>query len=219
MKAQDSVTGAAARALITERCQRAYLHDIRGGLQALSGALELLGRLAQGGDVDRAMADRAIGVAKRALAHHERAMLSLVREITAAPESEEQVDLRALVEEVLTFLRNDFASRQVAAHFAHRAEISIELVRNQIRVVLLGLLTRCIDALPAGAELAIGLERRDGSAVLTLRSSGIESAFREPEPVLEMMRAWASSRGGHLDSGPEPGMLELHLPLQPQAPG
>ena len=34
---------AAARAAINERCAPAYLHDVRGSLQALFGALELLG--------------------------------------------------------------------------------------------------------------------------------------------------------------------------------
>jgi len=43
---------AAARATINERCAPAYLHDFRGSLQALFGALELLGRSARAGGGD-----------------------------------------------------------------------------------------------------------------------------------------------------------------------
>lgn len=43
---------AAARATINERCAPAYLHDVRGSLQALLGALELLGRSARAGGGD-----------------------------------------------------------------------------------------------------------------------------------------------------------------------
>jgi len=51
---------AAARATINERCAPAYLHDVRGSLQALFGALELLGRSARAGGGDLARVEKAL---------------------------------------------------------------------------------------------------------------------------------------------------------------
>ena len=40
------VLDAAVQTLINERCRRAYMHDMRGGLQAIYSSLELLARSA-----------------------------------------------------------------------------------------------------------------------------------------------------------------------------
>lgn len=212
MTANDSLAGPAARALIAERCQRAYLHDVRGGLQALSGALELLGRLALCGAGAAATVEHAVSLAKRALAAHESALLDLVKQITGGDESTERLELAALLEDVLRFLCNELASRRIATQISAGPQIHIDAPRNQLRFVLLGLLTRRIDALPAGGTLVIGIERRDGSAVLTLRASSAGAELESFDPVLRMAHDWAGARGGMLRASAAAGTLELHWP-------
>jgi signal transduction histidine kinase len=213
----DPLTDAAARTLIAERCQRAYLHEIRGGLQALSGAFELLARLAKSGNGDAAVVDRATTIAKRALTHHEHAMLDLVKQITAAHDHEERIELGALVDDVLRFLRNDFAGRQIQARLERSEELFVEVVRNQLRFMLLGLIAGRLDACPSGGQLSIRLARRDGSAVLEIATacSGAQGTPPHPDVVLDLVRHWIEARGGQFERpASQEGPFELALPLR-----
>ena len=66
------VLDAAAYALIGERCQQAYIHDIRGGLQAINSAVELLARSVKSPAQNGALLEKASAlghrIAKRSLA-------------------------------------------------------------------------------------------------------------------------------------------------------
>jgi signal transduction histidine kinase len=213
----EMLTDAAARTLIAERCRRAYLHEIRGGLQALSGAFELLARLARSGDGEAAVVDRAATIAKRALANHETAMLDMVKEITAASESPERIELAALVGDVLRLLRNDFAGRQIRIHFEHREELCVEAGRNQLRFMLLGLIARRLDLAPAGSEMRLHLAHREANAVLTIECACTEAQGPEPDLVVDLVQHWLASIGGRLEprGAGAPGALDVSLPLRP----
>jgi len=53
------VLDAAVQTLINERCRRAYMHDMRGGLQAIYSSLELLARSAKHAAQNPALIDVA----------------------------------------------------------------------------------------------------------------------------------------------------------------
>ena len=94
---------------VNGRCRRAYLHDLRGGLQAISGAFELLARLARTGRSDPALVDRASAIARSALANHEGAIVEMLKQVVPAEEPTGTVDFGELIDETLQFLRNDIA--------------------------------------------------------------------------------------------------------------
>lgn len=217
MSDADRFSDAAARALIAERCQRTYLHEIRGGLQALSGAVELLTRLARSGDGDGAVVDRAALIAKRALTNHESAMVDMVKQMAGASERAERVDLGLMVDDIVRFLRNDMAARQVEARLEKGPEVCLEIDRNALRFLLIGLFTERIDAAPGG-ELSVRVERRDGEAVLELRSR----AGPGPDPaaadrILELLRHWTAAHGGRLEQRSD-AVFALHLPVRAREP-
>jgi len=221
MTLDEPVNDAAARALIADRCQRAYVHDIRGGLQALSGALELLERLARGGDGDAGVVERASSLARRALANHETAMIDLVKQVTAADEPVEPIEIGGLLEDVLRFLRTDIAARQLTVRTERgRAQTArVDAARNQLRFLLLGLLTLWIDTSDPGSVLCAQLATRDGWAVLELdAASGRERSGLEADLVLGLVQHRADAHGGRLER-PGGGVLRLSLPLRRESEG
>src|ERR1700751_3341723 len=75
------VLDAAVQTLINERCRRAYIHDMRGGLQAVYSSVEVLARSAKHGAANTGLIDNAASMAKRAMAAHEQALLDIVNQV------------------------------------------------------------------------------------------------------------------------------------------
>src|ERR1700737_5570393 len=76
------VLDAAVQTLINERCHRAYIHDMRGGLQAVYSSLEVLARSAKHGTPNTVLIENASSIAKRAMANHEQALVDIVNQGT-----------------------------------------------------------------------------------------------------------------------------------------
>src|ERR1700723_1495399 len=75
------VLDAAVRTLINERCRQAYVHDMRGDLQAIYSSFELLARSAKHGAANAVLIENASSIAKRAMAHHEQALFEIVNQV------------------------------------------------------------------------------------------------------------------------------------------
>jgi K+-sensing histidine kinase KdpD len=215
----DRMLDAAAHRLIIERCRRAYLHDMRGGLQAIAGAFELLTRLAKSGESNPTMVEKASAIARRALANHEHAMLEMVEQITCEKnDSTEAIDLGELINDIIRFLRNDIASKQIGASVSHSGHLIVQAQKHRLRLVLLGLIAQRIDDCPAGAEMRIRLDRSNGNAALELRcalapDSRDEHPALEPHDlVLDMARQWLTTHGGRMElRGDMPGQADLKI--------
>jgi signal transduction histidine kinase len=205
----------AAHTIIIERCQRAYLHDLRGGLQAITGAFELLTRLARSGENDPAVVERAATIAKRALANHESAMLEMVHEIMSEDERAAPTDLGELLEDIVRFLRNDFTGKQIEVILSHPRDLIVRVQKHRLRLILLGLIALRIDDCPGGTPLVIRLDRSDGSALLELRSAVLFQADHSPKPrelVLGMARQWLYANGGSVEvRSDDSGQSELKI--------
>ncbi len=201
----DRMVDAAAHTLITERCRRAYLHDMRGGLQAIAGAFELLTRLAKSGENNPSVVERASAIARRALANHENAMLEMVKQITSENGSTEAIDLGALLDDIMRFLRNDIASKQIGVSVSSSRELTVHAQKHKLRLILLGQIAQCIDDCETGSELRITLDRSNSYAVLELSATqGPQAARKHPpleprELVLDMARQWLCAHGGRME--------------------
>ncbi len=100
----DDVFDAALLTLINDRCRHAYVHDIRGRLQAVYSSFELLAKFARQGAVNGTLIDNASALAKRALASHERVVLEIVNQLTVPEDEPVVVNVANLIDEIQRFL-------------------------------------------------------------------------------------------------------------------
>jgi hypothetical protein len=189
---------AAAQSVINRRCREAAIHEVRGGLQALYSSLELLARAAKSAAGADALAERAIAIAKRAMANFEPAMLHVVEALTTHREAEVRVNVGDVVQEVLRFLRNDIANRQLSIETTIAADAEIPGRRDTWRLWMLGLLVTSVDASRPGARLAVAVTRLEQETEIRFRSRPSE-LLRSDAVVIAAARAWANSEGGRLE--------------------
>ena len=217
----DDILDAAFQTLINDRCRRAYMHDMRGGLQAIYTSFEVLARSAKNGAQNAALIDSVSSMAKRAMAHHEQALVDIVNQVTGPEGAAEVVDLGRLVQEVQQFLRNDAHRGGINLCSSGQENVLVLAHRNKLRSLILGLLAVGIDSLPAGAELHVELRVEESFALLEFRSELIYGAILEPEVllcrapadlrpqelILGSARQWITARGGR---------VEIHSPADAQ---
>jgi signal transduction histidine kinase len=230
----DDLINAAANSVIADRCRAAYLHDIRGTLQALHGAVELLGRAVQSAEATASMRDRAASIARRALAAHDSGMVDMLNQITARDDPAVPLELGELVTQILRFLGNDAASRQVSFELSASAAVPVIADRIRLRFLLQGLIANTLDTLPRGGVLRILLGRDGDSAHLELQPAGTSTALDAPAAVPEprttdpdsevsalelavtATRRWIAAQGGRLEATsvlPGPPLLRIYYPL------
>jgi signal transduction histidine kinase len=209
---------AAALYLINRRCREAYLHEVRGGLHALYSALELLARSATAGQGNTTMAERATAIARRAMGNYEPLVLKTIESLTAGHETESDVDLGALTEEALRFLRTDIANKRLELRTAIDAGVGVRACRETARLWIVGLLLTRVDDAPPGGTLGLSVARENEQARLIIACGSRSEANRDAEPVggvadradaaiLSAARRWAESLGGRLELTP-PGVAE-----------
>ena len=227
MKAISSVDvlGAAAFALVSERCRRSYLHDIRGGLQTLNSAVELLIRAANTPGDNAALAEKAAVLARRAVLKHEKSLLDLVDDVTPQAETPSLVDVGHLVSDLLRFVANDVASKSISIRLQASPDVRVLAERHKFRLLLLGLICTLADELAPGSAVDITIAQSDSKALVQFDSamlcpSALESAnqwnsssaMSSPwELLLSLTRQWALANGGGLELSLN--ALRIHYPL------
>jgi hypothetical protein len=225
------VLDAAVQTLINERCHRAYIHDMRGGLQAVYSSLEVLARSAKHGTPNTVLIDNASSIAKRAMANHEQALVDIVNQVTGPDDAPAVVNLATLVKQAQQFLRNDALSKGIKLSLSGSEDLLVFSQRNKLRSLILGLFALGIDGLPTGADLQVELSPVDGCALLELRSALTYDDIREAEDLLchepvdlrpqEMVlgfaRRWITANGGrveiHSPAGGQHTGLRIYYPL------
>jgi signal transduction histidine kinase len=183
----------AAQVAINERCAPAYLHDIRGSMQALLSAFELLGRSARLGGDNALRVEKACDLARRAIIHHEKSTMEVLQLLTLQHAEAAAVDVGALVHDVVHFLRNEAATKEVIVMVTTVTDLNISTERAKLRTLLIGLLTAAIDCTPAGSELRVTVERRADEALVSIGSDAGYVANMKIEELL-------SNQEGHLSS-------------------
>jgi hypothetical protein len=225
------VLDAAVQTLINERCHRAYIHDMRGGLQAVYSSLEVLARSAKHGTPNTVLIENASSIAKRAMANHEQALVDIVNQVTGPDDAPAVVNLATLVKQAQQFLRNDALSKGIKLSLSGSEDLLVFTQRNKLRSLILGLYALGIDGLPTGADLQVELSPVDGYALLELRSALTYEDIREAEDllchepvdlrpqelVLGFARRWISANGGrveiHSPAGGRQTGLRIYYPL------
>ncbi|MEP6886262.1 MAG: hypothetical protein ABJC66_16055 [Gammaproteobacteria bacterium] len=214
MKAPSSIDllQAAAYALISDRCRSSYIHDIRGGLQALTGAVELLVRAATNPG-HSALAEKAAGIARSAMLNHEKSLMELLDRILPRQESPIIVNVGELVSEVLRFFRNDAASNSITLRWEGSQDLTVLAEVHKFRLLFLGLSITLTDGLDAGTIVDVRVTRSGPNALIefspvipcvTVRTpeelwDTAGHLISPPELLVALAQAWASANGGSLD--------------------
>ena len=212
----------AARATINERCATAYLHDIRGSMQALFSAMELLGRSARKGGSNLERVEKACALAQRAISFHEKSTLDVLQMLTLQDVECATVDLGAIMHDVVHFLRNEAANKEVVVSLQGSAACSVAAERARLQTLLVGLVADAIDTTPAGAELPITVGSEAGFAVICIGSNAgyvVDDANDDlpHDLTLHFARQFLANNGGRLEIDPTVspgGSLRLYYPLK-----
>ena len=224
----------AARATINERCATAYMHDVRGSMQALFSALELLGRSARKGNTDLDRIEKACALAQRAIHFHEKSTLEAFHILTLQDVECIEVDVAALMNDVVHFLRNDAANKEVVVSVSGAAAGPIVAERAKLQTLLVGLVADAIAATPSGRHLPIVVASEASLAIVSIGSSAgytvsdqARSLGGDPDqPLLPheltlcFARQYLSNNGGRLeiDAAASPqGSLRLYYPMTAEA--
>jgi signal transduction histidine kinase len=219
----------AARATINERCAPAYLHDVRGSLQALFGALELLGRSARAGGGDLARVEKACDLARRAISRHEKSTIDTLQVLTSQQSMAAAVEVGALTREVGRILRNDAGNKAIRITVASSKDLYVWADRAKLQTLLAGLLTAAIDETRVGGELPVSIDCVGDDVVVSIGSHAgydvVHAApdlsrspsvrFQPKELTLLFAREFLSANGGRLtvDNGVQPqGSVTMYYP-------
>jgi hypothetical protein len=223
------VLGAAAYALVSERCRQSYLHDIRGGLQTLNSAVELLSRAATNPADNAALAEKASLVARRAVLNHEKSLLDLVNQLTPQTEIATTVDVGHLMSDVLRFVGSDLASKSVSIRLQSTPDICVLAERQKFRLLILGLVCMLADDLAPGSVVDVTITQSDSDALMEFTSAmpcysvpkskdvlDFPSTMSSPcELLLALTQRWACVNGGGLELSRD--ALRIRYPLAPLA--
>jgi signal transduction histidine kinase len=220
---------AAARATINERCAPAYLHDVRGSMHALFGALELLGRSAKAGGGDLARVEKACDLARRVLSRHEKSTIDALQALTSQQSMAAAVEVGILTRDVVHFLRSDAGNKAIRITVASPKELNVWADRAKLQTLLAGLLAAAIDETRVGGELPISIDHVWDDVAVSIGShagyDGIHAApdllrrstlrVQPKELTLLFAREFLAANGGRLtvDKDVQPqGSLTIYYP-------
>jgi signal transduction histidine kinase len=170
----------ALRSMVAHRCRRAYLHEIRGGIQPIASSFELLHRAANAAPFNQALAAKASEFFRRAVDGHERVVQETLGDICGEVAPRAPVDLEDFTGQALRFLQNDAATRQVSLQPAASEPVVVQACGPDLRLLVLALLTHAIDHAAPGDSIRAGVQRLPRAAVVMAapRWAADSGAFR-----------------------------------------
>ena len=181
----------ALRAIVAQRCQRAYLHDLRGGLQAISSSFELLSRAASAKPPNTELVEKSTTFFKRATLEHERTLGRSLVDICGSSEERGPLELRGLLQEVASFLQNDAFSKDVKLELLADDAVCVAANRSNVRLVVLSLLTQGMDQSVPGTTITIRLSAspRPTLDITGISGNGHSAEFGLLLPVSQRLMA------------------------------
>ena len=180
----NSVFEAALHNFMMQRCERAYIHELRDGLQGIAVSIDALSRLAEGKAPSSVSSERIVSLAKRALQTHDQGISAVVKQLILQRDERGAVDLSALLRQISTLLRNDAAAREVSIR-VDCGNLHVLARASRLRLVLLCFTVSAIDALHGG-ELAV-------SATATASGDGVTIQFALPIEKIVHNDAWIAT--------------------------
>lgn len=183
--------------MLAERYRHVYLHDLRGGLQSLQNAVQLLARASlspgQAGD----MTARVAELANRSLSTHEQTIQATLDQLLLVDEPALACDLSEVVRQLLKFLQNEIAVNDLTIKFAPREGLHVRAAPNRLRLVIMALLTVGLDRLPRDTVWELRLFEDEGNARLdlgpTIIPDDLAHELNDAQPSLDDIEAFYHS--------------------------
>jgi PAS domain S-box-containing protein len=155
---------------VAGRMAASLAHEINNPLQSVIGCLGLAGEALEEGKGP----DRYLQVADEEL-HRIARIVAQLRDLgrPPGPDEGEPVDLKTLIESLLTLNRARCESRGVEVAWQVGGDLpEVRLVADQIQQVFLNMLLNALDAMPEGGRLEV-------SALATHEPEGVQVSFRD----------------------------------------
>jgi hypothetical protein len=212
ISSQD-IADAAAWGLVGERCRRAYLHDLRGGLQVFNSAVELLARAANCPGGNAGLADKASALARRSIENHEKMLGEVLNQIAPQREAPTTLNVGEMVGDALRLLRGDFANKSITFRLQSAENVLVIAQAHKFRMIILGLASTLADLLEPGALVEVAVTRLDSKAVVEFKSNLPAPSILNPEQLwnspdatislnellLSVAQRWLSANRGLLE--------------------
>ena len=182
----DALREVALHASLASRLRRSYLHEMRNGLQGLYVGFDALTRANQSPSL-QATAERAATLLKQALGSHEQSLQRILDHLLVREEPPAVVDLGSQVRDVVRFLGNEAAVRQLSLQAECIEALYATLRVDKIRLVLLSLAVDAIDsatrsgALKCAVTLVGDRPTVELSLLLEDEKSKLETSAPHPE--------------------------------------
>jgi hypothetical protein len=183
----DSVFEAALHSFMMQRCERAYIHELRDGLQGIAVSIDALARLAEGKTPASVSGERVVSLAKRALQTHDQGIRAVVQQLVLQRDEPVAVEFGSSLRQIAKLLRNDAAARDVSIRLDLNGEAAHGMVReSRLRLVLLCLSVSAIDALQS-CELTMTITAAASG------DSGVAIQFALPLASIARDDAWIAT--------------------------
>jgi hypothetical protein len=165
--ADADLAEAALHALVTKRCQRAYAHELRNGLQGIYTGFDVLSRMLEGKTSAKLPSDKASSMVRKSIVNHEHSMEQSIQHLALQDDAASPLHVDEMLNSLTSFLSNDASSRQIELH-AQSASLILQARPSKFRLVLLALTTKGMDAMPEGGEMTIRAANEGEAIVIEL---------------------------------------------------
>src|SRR5258706_8367474 len=103
----ESLLEAALHASLARRCERAYVHDLRNGLQSIYASVDVLTRMLGGKTSAILSPEKAAGMARKAIQVYEQSLNEVAKRLIVQSETPRSISVGAALRELCAFLGND----------------------------------------------------------------------------------------------------------------
>lgn len=202
----------ALRAYLNRRCRRAYAHDLRNGLQGIFGGVDALTRAARSTKPLAVPLEQLTQFVQQAISNHERGLERVLESIAPEQHTPAIVSLRELLTEQVRFMSNDTARHNVRVRMDFHDDLKVSALHARLRLIVLGLLTESIDALPTGGEIRVAGRTANGRVhfeIIDTRSQPRPTTF-----VTEAVERLVNELSGRIEQKQSAtGGCEMHVEL------
>ena len=202
----DGLIEAALHMQMIQRCQRAYLHELRNGLQGISTGIDLLTRMLAGKMPSSVPVDKANDMVRRAVGNYEHTMQDVIEQIVPRDEPTAAFPLIATLNTAVSLLNNDALSHGVSLSVTSPTTsdepIAIFARKDKFRLALMSLMIRSIDAMSSaqnkrdaaetGGTLTIDVQVTDANVSVDIGSTPTDSALLDQAALWQLDIAAAS---------------------------
>lgn len=184
----DDALEAALHAQVMRRCERAFVHELRDGLQAVSVSIDAMSRMAEKGP---GAIEKLTPMAKRALQSHGQTIERVVHQMVWSDEPIAAVNVDALLRQLPVLLRNEAAKRDVSIVIDSptlredaREDLKAEIRAGKCFLALLSIALRILDSMSTGT-LRVAASIHDSVVIDFFASPQCECGDWNRVPIFE----------------------------------